>query len=196
MSTITKPLFGGGQTSQQSTQQSTSRQGLAQFPGFAEQNVLPQYQAGLEALMPSLISRFQSPGAQLGPTGLFPEQEQGFRTAVQQALSGFSGQYAQHGMLMPQHVDAIAGAAAQNVMPGFASMIGQNILSREQLPSARAADIANLIAIITGGLGGQAQSTGVSQSFYPTFGTNLANVFGIGGGFGQGLGQSVGGGGK
>jgi hypothetical protein len=185
MSSITKPLFGGGQT--KDIQQSTDRRGLAQFPGFAEQTVVPQYQAGLEAVMPGLISRFQSPGFQLGPTGLFPEQEQGFRTAVQQVLGGVSADYAQRGYLRPENIQAIAGSAAQNVMPGFLPLIGQNILSREQLPGARAGDIANLLAIITGGLGGQAQSTG--QSYYPTFGSQFAS------GFGSALGSSLGGGG-
>lgn len=107
----------------------------------------------------------------LNPSGLYPAQNQAFQQAVQQAVSGLSGNYAQRGMLRPEAIGAIAGSAAQNVAPQFAPLIGQNIAAQAQVPlqnedimRGRLADLFNALGITITGLGGEATSYGSSKS--------------------------------
>lgn len=75
----------------------------------------------------------------LGPSGLYAGQEAGFAEAVRQAVGRLSGNFANRGFNTPRAIGAIAGSAAQNVLPQFAPLMGQqigaeNALLGQQIP--------------------------------------------------------------
>ena len=59
--------------------------------------------------------------------GLTEGQRSGFDQAIQQAFSRASGTAAMAGQLRPENFGAVAGSAAQNVMPQFAPLMSQNL---------------------------------------------------------------------
>src|SRR5206468_3490531 len=131
---------------------------------------IAQYGFGnVQSLAQPLATRIgaSTPYDTLGATGLLPQQEQAFRTAVSQALGQASGSYAQRGFLRPENINAIAGSAAQNVMPQFAGLIGQNVLVPEQVTQNRINQLLQLISTYPGLLGGQATSISAGQSNFP-----------------------------
>ena len=69
----------------------------------------------------------------LNAMGLYPGQQAGFQEAVQQVLGKLSGNFADRGFNTPRAVQAIAGSAAQNVLPQFAPLMGQQIAGRDEL---------------------------------------------------------------
>jgi len=142
----------------------------------------PQNQYG-GGIFQQLFQRAQSPvnyqTPQLDASGLQSEQatalQQPFQQAVNQALGRFSSIGAQRGFLRPENVQAIAGAAAQNVAPQFAQLISgmgtQNLQQRTQAPLVqedlarqRFADLLNALGLGGTLLGGQATSFGRSSS--------------------------------
>src|SRR3990167_820183 len=68
-----------------------------------------------------------TPTMNLDAMGLTPGQRSGFDQAIQQAFSKASGSSAMQGQLRPEHFAAVAGSAAQNVVPQFAPLISQNL---------------------------------------------------------------------
>lgn len=110
----------------------------------------------------------------LDASGLQAEQanalQNPFQQAVNQALGRFSSIGASRGFLRPENVNAIAGAAAQNVAPQFAPLITgmatQNLQQRTQAPliqedlaRQRFADLLQALGItgnLVGGSGTQA----------------------------------------
>lgn len=93
---------------------------------------------GQGGLLGSLFNRAQATPEyktpDLSPSGLLPEQESAFRQAVSQAMSGASGNFARRGFTRPEHIQAIAGSAAQNVSPMFMDAIARNVDQRTQAP--------------------------------------------------------------
>lgn len=69
----------------------------------------------------------------LNAMGLYEGQAQAFSEAVRQALGRLSGNFADRGFNTPRAVQAIAGSAAQNVLPQFAPLIGQQVAGRDEL---------------------------------------------------------------
>lgn len=67
------------------------------------------------------------PTMQLDAMGLTPGQRSGFDEAVKQAFSRSSGSSAMAGLLRPENFSAVAGSAAQQVLPQFAPLIAQNL---------------------------------------------------------------------
>jgi hypothetical protein len=144
------------------------QQGFAQFPDL--QKAIAQFGFGnVQSLAQPLAERINAPIPTPGATGLFPQQEQAFSTAVQQALGGASSSYAQRGFLRPENINAIAGSAAQNVMPQFAGMIGQNVLVQEQVTQNRINQLMQLISTYPGLLGGMATNVSAGQTNFPSF---------------------------
>ena len=130
-------------------------------------------------LRPSLLSTLEGRTTQptgyttpaLTSTGLLPEQQNAFTEAVNQAMSRTSGNFANRGFLRPENIQAIAGSAAQNVAPNFASLIAQNVGQRTQAPLIQEDILRNrfndlIQALGLGGtlLGGQSLSQGKSSS--------------------------------
>ena len=175
---------GAGYSQSESEQKSQSLGPLGSASGTIRgslQNVLANLLSGTgrtgqgEGLLAELQGRTQNAPTyslpSLTQTGLYPAQDQAFRQAVQQAVSGLSGNYAQRGMLTPDAIGAIAGSAAQNVAPQFAPLIGQNIQAQAQVPlqnedimRGRLADLFNALGITISGLGGESTSYGSSKS--------------------------------
>lgn len=187
-------VLGGGKTGflgsvkqqQQQSASSLQQQAFAQFPEL--QKAIAQFGfENVQSLANPLSERINAPIPTVGASGLYPEQEQSFRTAVQQALGAFSGQYARQGMLNPQHVDAIAGAAAQAVAPQFAQMIGQQLVAPEQITQNRINQLLSLISTYPGLLGGQATQVSQGQTNFPGLIQSMLP------GFAQGVGSQFGG---
>lgn len=108
---------------------------------------------------------------ELTSSGLYGEQQNAFTEAIKQAMSRVSGNFAQRGFLRPENIQAVAGSAAQNVLPQFAPLIGQNIQARAQIPlmqqqldANRLNFLMNYLGLGANLLGGQAQSFGQSGS--------------------------------
>ena len=121
----------------------------------------------------------------VGPSGLYPGQEAGFAEAVRQATSRFSGGFANRGFMTPRTLGAIAGSAAQNVLPQFAPLMGQQIsgenilrggqitgldefrqrlsLSQEDVESKRRQDYLNFMQTLIAALGGTSTAFGAGQ---------------------------------
>jgi len=125
----------------------------------------------------------------LNAMGLYAGQQEGFNEAVKQAVGRLSGSFANRGFLRPEAVGAIAGSAAQNVLPQFAPLIGQQVagqdifrqqlaLAPEQVRSQRQTELLNFLSALTQALGQQASSYGTSKSF----GVAAAGGGGVGGG--------------
>ena len=169
---------------QKQSQQSSSSQQLSSFAQFPDlQKAIAEFGFGnIQSAAPALQNRagaeFQYP--QLNATGLFPEQQAGFDQAVRQAASQISGNYAGHGMLLPQHIGAIAGSAAQQVMPQFANLIGaqvgQQALVPEQVTQNRINQLLQLISTYPGLMGGQATSISQGQTNFPSFIQSIFNA--------------------
>ena len=149
-------------------------------------------------ILGSLLGRTEQPTNYQTPTltasGLLPEQQGAFTEAVNQAMSRASGNFAGRGFLRPENIQAIAGSAAQNVAPGFANMIAQNVNQRTQAPLViedlirqRFGDLMNAFNSGLTGLG--AQSFGQSSS-------NSMGVQAQGGQTSGGITQNFGSGGK
>ena len=109
---------------------------------------------------------------ELTSSGLYGEQQNAFTEAIKQAMSRVGGNFAQRGFLRPENIQAVAGSAAQNVLPQFAPLIGQNIQQRanvpilqSQLDTARLAQLVNYLGLGANLLGGQAQGYSGSSSF-------------------------------
>ena len=109
---------------------------------------------------------------ELTSSGLYGEQQNAFTEAIKQAMSRAGGNFAQRGFLRPENIQAIAGSAAQNVLPQFAPLIGQNIQQRasvpflqNQLDTARLTQLMNYLGLGANLLGGQAQSFSGGSSF-------------------------------
>ena len=127
-------------------------------------------------LFNQLFQRTQAAPTYAAPTltasGLLPEQQNAFSEAVNQAMSRVSGNFANRGFLRPENIQAIAGSAAQNVAPGFAPMIAQNVAQRTQEPLIREDitrnrfnDLLQALGIVPSALGGTSASIGKSSSF-------------------------------
>jgi hypothetical protein len=129
----------------------------------------------------------------LDSMGLYPGQTNAFAQAIRQANSQFSGTAANRGMLSPENIGAIAGSAAQNVLPQFAPLISQNYAQQEQLGQSRFGQLVNLLQTYPGLLGQQSSSTSQGQAEGPGLGYQVLGSFA--GGFGQALGSKVGAGG-
>src|SRR3990167_2909561 len=121
----------------------------------------------------------------VGASGLYPGKEAGFAEAVRQATSRFSGGYANRGFMTPRTIGAIAGSAAQNVLPQFAPLMGQQIsgenilrggqitgldefqqrlsLSQEDVESKRRQDYLNFMQTLIAALGGTSTAFGAGQ---------------------------------
>lgn len=69
----------------------------------------------------------------LNSMGLYGGQQDAFAEAVRQSLGQLSGNFANRGFNTPRAVGAIAGSAAQNVLPQFAPLMGQQISTQDQL---------------------------------------------------------------
>ena len=139
-----------------------------QYGGGLFQNLFQRSQSQVPYQLPSLDA-----------SGLQAEQAQAlqnpFQQAVNQALGRFSSIGASRGFLRPENVNAIAGAAAQNVAPQFAPLISQmatqNLQQRTQAPLVqedlarqRFADLMNALGLGGTLLGVQATSFGQSKS--------------------------------
>jgi hypothetical protein len=115
-----------------------------------------------QGVLPSLLDRTTNLGSAL-PTltssGLYPQQQDAFSTAVQQALGQVSGSYAQRGFLRPENINAIAGSAAQNVMPQFMGLIGQNIQAPELVMQQRMNQFMDFLKTVLGAPGGTGQGS-------------------------------------
>ena len=240
------PRTTGGNAST-TTQTRDHRSGLAQFPALNAQAAATQANAitGLGATLgaqqnaptsfdlPGGVNPAQSfsnaitnaqgrvntptPFPTLDAMGLFPGQRTGFDEAVKQSSSMFSGNLAARGFLSPENVGAIAGSAAQNVMPQFAPLIGTNLtnkanfdqnvgfqnqgqlldaaqggltasLSPENVRQARNKQLQDYINGITSALGGQATASGTGQTVFPSFGQALGT--GVATGAASGLASS------
>src|SRR3990167_1997234 len=72
------------------------------------------------------------PTMNLDAMGLTPGQRSGFDQAIQQAFSRASGGAAMQGQLRPKNFSAVAGSAAQNVLPQFAPLMSQNLAMQFQ----------------------------------------------------------------
>src|SRR3990167_10575980 len=114
----------------------------------------------------------------VGASGLYPGQETGFAEAVRQATSRLSGGFANRGFMTPRAIGAIAGSAAQNVLPQFAPLMGQqiggeNILRGEQLRSQdqfsfaaeqlRQQEFYNYLQSLIAAMGGTSTGVGAGQ---------------------------------
>ena len=189
---VSKALGFGGTQSQQ-TSSSKQLSSFAQFPdlqkaiaefGFGNvQNIAPQ--------LPQRIGGFQF--QPLNAQGLFPQQQSAFEQAVRQATSQISGNYAGHGMLLPQHIGAIAGSAAQQVMPQFAPLIGQQVTNAgvlpEQVTQNQINQLLQLISTYPGLLGGAGTVISQGTSNFPTMLQSILPAFAQGagqGGFSKG----------
>lgn len=88
-----------------------SAPGLSSLPG---QSFMP--------IQPTALNEF----------GLYKGQQDAFGEAVSQALGKLSGNFANRGFNTPRSINAIAGSAAQNVLPQFAPLMGQQIGAQDQ----------------------------------------------------------------
>ena len=127
--------LGGKQQTQSAS--GVQQQAFAQFPDL--QKAIAQFGFGnVQEAAPSVAGRINAPQPfTLNAMGLMPQQEEGFRRAVMTAMSGNSADYANRGFLRPENINAIAGSAAQNVMPQFAPLIGQQVVAPEQITQNR-----------------------------------------------------------
>ena len=180
----------GGRQQQQTAQGQQSQQSsFAQFPEL--QKAIAEFGFGnIQSLANPLSARFQepTPTLPLTPEGLFPQQQQAFQSAVQQALGVSSADSALRGYLRPEHINAIAGSAAQNVMREWGPLIGQNVvqstLTPEQVTQNRINQLLQLISTYPGLMGTQGAGTTISAgqtnfpSFMQTFGTSMAGGLG------------------
>lgn len=71
---------------------------------------------------------------ELDSTGLYAPQRAAFDQAIKQSFSRASGSAAMQGQLRPEHFGNVAASAAQNVLPSFAPMMGQNIRDASMTP--------------------------------------------------------------
>lgn len=146
-----------------------------------------------------------TPYPTLDAMGLFPGQRSGFDEAVKQSSSLFSGNLAARGFLSPENVGAIAGSAAQHVMPTFAPLIGTNLnnqatftqntgaqnqadllaasaggfnasLSPENVRVVRNKQLQDYINGLTGALGGQNVTAATGNTLFPSFGQSLGTA--------------------
>lgn len=118
-------------------------------------------------------------------TGLLTPQRTAFDQAIKQAFSGASGTSAMRGQLRPENFSAVAGSAAQNVMPQFAPLIQDVSQYRNQLAQVpetvfqqRMQQYLSALQTAPGLLGAQGTGAGL--------GYNVASAFA--GGYGQGAG--------
>jgi hypothetical protein len=180
-------LLGLGGKQSESSSSGQQQSAFSQFPDL--QKAIAEFGFGnVQSLAQPLANRVNAgtPYDQLGPSGLLPQQEQAFRTAVSQAFGSSSSDFARRGMLNPEHIGAIAGSAAQNVAPQFAGLIGQNVLVPEQIIQNRINQLMQLISTYPGLLGGQATQVSAGQTNFPNFMQSIVQ------GFSQGVGQSAG----
>ena len=169
-------FLGMGGTQQQSSGSQQQQQGFAQFPDL--QKAIAEFGFGnVQSLAQPLTNRIGAAIPTVGETGLFPQQEQAFRVAVQQALGSASSDFAQRGFLRPENINAIAGSAAQNVMPQFAPLIGQQVIAPEQITQNRISQLLQLISLYPGLLGGQATQISAGQSNFPNFMQAIAPAY-------------------
>ena len=68
-----------------------------------------------------------APTLQLNALGLTTGQQGGFEEAVRQAANRYSGNFSDRGFNTPRAIGAIAGSAAQNVVPQYAPLMSQNL---------------------------------------------------------------------
>lgn len=135
----------------------------------------PQLLAMLQGSFGRANANMARPSAMppLDELGLYRGQRVGFDEAVKQATSQISGNMAGRGFIRPENTGAIAGSAAQYVMPQFAPLIGENmrqsVMVPEQIEQNRFANMLNAINSGTQALG--QKTTG--EEFYPSFGTTF-----------------------
>lgn len=175
--------LGGGYQQSESEQKSQSYGPLGSVSGTIRgtgQNVLADLlygkgRTGEGGVSDLLLRRTQAPTGYTTPTltatGLLPEQQNAFTEAVNQAMSRVSGNFANRGFLRPENIQAIAGSAAQNVAPGFANIIAQNVAQRTQAPLVqedimrnRFMDLLQSLGVNIQALGGESSSYGSSKS--------------------------------
>jgi hypothetical protein len=105
----------------------------------------------------------------LGPTGLYPQQEQAFNTAVTQGFSKSSADFARQGMLRPEAIGAIAGSAARDVLPQFLGLIGQNVqqgvMAPELIQQQRTNQFTDFLRTLLGVQGGTGAGSGSAFNF-------------------------------
>lgn len=123
----------------------------------------------------------------LDSTGLFTPQRAAFDQAIKQAFSRASGSSAMAGQLRPEHFSNVAASAAQNVLPSFAPMMGQNIRDAAMTPFQTALQslqgkiqaqqpLQDYMKIMLSALGNEGQQQSVSREF------NASAKYGTGGG--------------
>lgn len=128
----------------------------------------------------------------LGSNGLYETQQGAFKSAMDQALSYFSGNAASRGFLNPNATGTIIGSAMQNVLPGLMPLIGnqteQQKLAPENVTQSRIAQLLQMISQYPGLLGSQGTSVQSSQgtSTGAGLGYNLLGNFTSGVGVGAG----------
>jgi hypothetical protein len=178
---------------EQSQQTQSSQQGLwgnerAAIAGRTPGDVTQLWNAGTTAYnTPSTLMPLDN-------LGLYAPQRNAFDQAIRQANSQFSGAAAGRGQLSPDNIGAIAGSAAQNVVPQFAPLIGENVRNATLIPEVeRANRFGQLQAILQtypGLLGGTSEGQGTREG--AGLGFNFANSFLTN--FGSSLGGSAAGG--
>lgn len=145
----------------------------------------------------------------LDAMGLTPGQRSGFDQAIKQAFSRSSGSSAMAGQLRPENFSAVAGSAAQNVMPQFAPLMSQNLgmqfnqgLQNNQQQMGMESDrlnkmlgVLNQYQVNTGkqrgpGMGYNATNSAADNWF--KMWNNIGSSWGGAGGMGQGAGMKGG----
>jgi hypothetical protein len=187
---LSKGFLNMGGVQEQHSGSRQEKSSFAQFPDL--QKAIAQFGfENVQSLAQPLANRINlpTPYDQLGATGLLPQQEQAFRTAVAQAMGSSSSDFARRGMLNPEHIGAIAGSAAQNVAPRFLELIGGNALVPEQVTQNRINQLMQLISTYPGLLGGMATQITSGQTNFPNFFQSVVPA--IAGGAAQGLSSPV-----
>lgn len=115
-------------------------------------------------------------------TGLLTPQRTAFDQAVKQAFSHASGTSAMAGQLRPENYSAVAGSAAQNVMPQFAPLIQDVSQYRQQLAQVpetvfqqRMQQYLSSLGNVPGLLGSQGTGPGLGYNVVSAFAGALGN---------------------
>lgn len=118
-------------------------------------------------------------------TGLLTPQRTAFDQAVKQAFSKASGTAAMAGQLTPENFSAVAGSAAQNVLPQFAPMIqdvSQYRQALSQVPETvfqqRMQQYLASLGSVPGLLGSQGTGAGLGYNVVSAFAGGLGSSVG------------------
>lgn len=159
--------LGGGQSKSRQNQQTTSVGPLGGGQNYGDiSNLLS---GTIKGNAPMFGNVFDQPFQAIQPTalnsmGLYGGQQEAFGQAVSDALGKLSGNFTARGFNTPRVVSALAGSAAQNVLPQFAPLMGQQIstqdalrhqlsMAPEQVRQQRTLQLAQFIQALSGALG-------------------------------------------